>query len=409
MDKYIFAIGKPYPQPEALSAIRRLGYKAGLFLDKNVNSKRSGDYDKVVELDFSSFDTLAATLPNESLKVAGLICSYENYLLAKSWLGQHFDVGAPSLEAAKACTDKYLMRQAFMNKNSRITPNFGVATNEDEVIAVARSMSYPLIVKPTNLVKSLLVMRCDNEAELIKNFAYAKQQINDLYRKHHIYGRKPGLVIEEFITGKLCSVAAFVDHNGTPHFCEGIASLVNAQDKEVDDNYLYARHLPAHFDTELEQEIFRVAAEGIEALGMTSTPAHVELIYNENGVKLIEIGARIGGYRPRMYQASYGIDLIGQEIKLALKEEPNLQGKFQSYSSVFEIFPPAEGEFVELVGADRAAEYSYFSVKAKPGQTVGLAKNGHKAAAVIIINSTDKNRHDELCRSVDDIRVTIRS
>src|SRR5690606_3476259 len=102
---------------------------------------------------------------------------------------------------------------------------------------------------------------------------------------------------------------AFADHEGVPHFCDGIVSLKNAQDIGVDDNYIYSRTLPAQLSDELAKEMYTVADKGIRALKMKSVPAHVELMSGPAGLKIIEIGARIGGYRPRMYQYSYGIDL----------------------------------------------------------------------------------------------------
>src|SRR5205085_1933818 len=138
---------------------------------------------------------------------------------------------------------------------------------------------------------------------------------------------------------------------------------------------------------------------------MTSTPAHVELVYNDNEVKLIEIGARIGGYRPRMYSISYGIDMVTQEIKLAMGQMPNLSWQFNAYCAVFELFPTREGVFKQIEGLTDNLELTYYSVKAKPGQTVGPAKNGYKAVAVVIVSSPDRQRFDQICARVNELKV----
>src|SRR5581483_2262215 len=104
-------------------------------------------------------------------------------------------------------------------------------------------------------------------------------QLEALYKKHRVYGRRPRLVVEEFVDGKTCSIAAFSDVSGQVHFCEGIVTLVNARDIGVNDNYIYSRSLPGDFSEDLGQRLFETAAKGVQALGMASTPAHVELVY----------------------------------------------------------------------------------------------------------------------------------
>ena len=407
MSRFIYYVGKPNPHKKPLDTIRSLGYHVGLFHDKNIPLKNAELFDNIVSVDFSSEAALKESLAGISLKIEGLLCTYENYVVAKAWLGEHYNVHTISVDSAKKCTDKNLMRQAFMDADRAITPNFGLVQTKKELLELSSKLTYPLIIKPTNLVKSLLIIRCDNEQELIENFAYAQSTIVALYEKYQVYDRKPQLIVEEYIIGKTCSVAAFVDAGGAPHFCKGIAALTNAHDIGIADNYIYARHLPGQFDEALEKEFFKVAAQGIKALGMRSSPAHVELIYNDDGVKLIEIGARIGGYRPQMYQYSYGIDLIEQEIILSLSQKPNLEGEFQAYSGVYELFPEKKGIFGGLEGMNDLSLYDYFSPKARIGQEVGLAKDGYKTCAIILVTDKSEQRFQSKCRSIDSIKVRV--
>ena len=406
MNNFIYFVGKPYPLPEALVACRKMGYSIGIFQDINIPLKNPGNFDKIIPVNFASTETILASIQAQHITVSGLVCTYENYIVAKSIIAKHFNVPAQSIESARMCTDKYLMRQAFMDKDRSITPNFGLVSSHEELLDLAATLSYPLILKPTNLVKSMLVLKCSDEKELIDNYTYAKERIIELYKEYKIYDRVPQLIVEEYVTGKTCSIAAFIDAEGIPHYCEGIVDLVNAQDLHIDDNFIYARNLPAHFSPELTNKLYTAATKGIEALDMRSTPAHVELIYNDSEVKLIEIGSRIGGYRPRMYNIGYGMDLITQEINLARGHTPYTAGTFKSYCSVFELFPEREGHFVSIEGMDISSEVSYYSVKAKPGSRVGPAKNGHKACAVIIVASDDKNTYESLCSKVDALKVT---
>lgn len=404
---YIYIVGQPDPQAGTLAAIRKLGYKAGILADSHLHLEHSERYDRVEMVNFAQLDEEIERLEAADLSIAGLVCTYENYVVSKAKLAEHFNVPGISVESARLSTDKALMREAFIASDPSISPRFTTIQTVDDGLAFANEHGYPLIIKPTNLVKSLLVLRSDNENELIENINYAQATISALYEKYHIYGRSAHLIIEEFITGKQCSVAAFIDANGTSHFCDGIVALTNAQDIHVDDNYLYRRALPVAIEPELEQEMFRVAEAGIRALKMTSVPAHVELMYGPQGVKIIEIGARIGGYRPRMYGYSYGVDLAQQEVALSTGNKPQLKGQFANYCAVYELFPNKEGAFTEVRGEVDKAALAYYRERLKPGDITGPAKNGYKASTIAIVSDPDESRFHELCRQVETLTVEV--
>lgn len=407
-NKYIYIVGQPDTQSGTLETIRRLGYKVGIFSDTRLSLSHSERYDHIEKVDFEHLDDDALQrLEMLNLQVAGLVCTYENYVVGKAKLGKYYNVPALSVESARLSTDKSLMRRAFLDADPSISPDFIVISSVVDALAFAASHGYPLIVKPTNLVKSLLVLRCDNEAQLIANVTYAQETIGKLYEKYHIYEREAQLIVEEFIVGTQCSIAAFVDADGRPHFCDGVVALTNAQDVHIDDNYLYRRALPAILEPALEQEMFRVAEAGVRALKMRSVPAHIELMYGPRGVKIIEIGARIGGYRPRMYRFSYGLNLIEQEVKLAIGEQPDLEGAFTSYCSVYELFPDAEGHFVRVRDNADTTAFTYYRETAQPGQLVGPAKNGYKATAIIIVTSEEEADFMRLCKDVESLSIEV--
>lgn len=404
---YIYIVGQADQQSTTVNAIRKQGYMVGFLLDKTLNLKDESPYDRVERVDFSQLDTELERLGTLDLELVGLQCTYENYVVAKAKLGEYFDVPAPSIHSAMLSTNKALMRQAFIDADSAISPAFKHVESTEDAVAFAATYGYPVIIKPTSLVKSLLVLKCDDEAQLRERFEYALETIGRLYEKYNIYERSAQLIIEEFIVGEQFSIAAFVDSNGTPHFCDGIVSLKNAQDIGVDDNYLYSRTIPADLPDSVAAQMFEVAEKGIKALQMRSIPAHVELMYGPNGVKIIEIGARIGGYRPRMYEYSYGLDLVSQEINLAVDKTPDLEGAFSTFTAVYELFSEKEGSFVQISGDIPEQELTYYRVTVKYGDKTGPAKNGYKAAAIVIVTHKDEDTFRMLCAQVDTLSVEV--
>lgn len=408
--KTIFYVGRSYPHRDALLQLKARGYNLGIFHDKSLTLKNEDIFDHIVALDFSSEDNFRQSLDRTTNlpKIDGLLCSHENYIVFKAIAAEKLGLLSLSVESARACTDKYAMRSRFLDYNPEITPKFTFVESEQQLLAFAEQTGYPLILKPTNLVKSLLVTKCSNKDELLNAYRTTVTQIDGIYKKYGVTHRKPGLILEKFIEGRMCSVAAFVDQNGTPHFCDGIVDLVTAQNIGYDDNFLHARKLVNDFDPALKEKIFKVARDGIAALDMRTSPAHVEIIYNDNEVQLVEIGARTGGYRPFLYKQSYGIDMLEQEARNAVGEQPLMDGDFVNYSALYELFPRSKSTFVNLEGLKSKTHYSYLHEVAKAGDQVGCAKDGYKSLAIIGITDNDLKSFNDKSSAVENIRVITR-
>jgi len=154
--------------------------------------------------------------------------------------------------------------------------------------------------------------------------------------------------------------------------------------------------------------MFEVAEKGVRALGMKSTPAHIELISGDNGTKIVEIGARTGGYRPRMYRMSYGADLTEQEVRIALGETPLIEESFSAYCAVYELFPNTEGSFLSIEHKLDPSQLAYYRITAKVGDRVGPAKNGFKATAIVIVKDEDESTFLKICRQIEAANVKVK-
>ena len=405
--KQLFFVGRAYPHKEALLKLQALGYELGIFHDGTKPLRHREMYASVIELDFTSPDSFRQSLDSmpSALRPDGLLCTYENYIIYKALLAQRLNLPALSEDAAIACTDKYIMRSKFMDYDPTITPNFALVESIGNLLTFADSHTYPLVLKPTGLVKSLLVSTCYSREELIETYKQTVTQLDSTYKRYSVTGRQPAIIVEEFITGKMCSVAAFVDSQGKPHLCEGIVELTMAKEIGHDDNFLYARKLTNSIPDPVQQTIRSVAERGVRALDMTSSPAHIEIIYDDHSARIVEIGARIGGYRPFIYEESYGINMLEQEAQIAVGSAPDLSGEFSSLSAMYELFPKHTAPFVQLAHVRTDHAYAYFRQTAKPGDIVGPARQGYKAAAIIGISTPSYSDFENISKEVEAIQV----
>lgn len=343
--------------------------------------------------DFSSREALLATVDTIGNKVDAVITVYEDYVLPTAIIAEHLGLPGLPVKAAEACTDKYIMRKLFMQSKTHISPDFDVVSSKSSLEIFAATHAFPLILKPANLSKSLLVTKNHNLAELLQNYDRTVSTLERIYKKHAPH-RQPKLIVEEFLEGPIHSVDAFVDSIGTPHVLENVVDYQTGYDIGYDDNFHYSRLLPSALAEAETKAVRDTAALGCKALGMKSSPAHIEIIRTSQGPKIVEIGARNGGYRERMHRLANGIDIPGNALNLALDEPLELTATRNDPCAVLELFPKRPGIFTGIAneGALKALpSLSYFAIKQPLNEFVGKSSDGYKMCAIIILHNKDSS------------------
>lgn len=341
--------------------------------------------------DFSSKQALLASVETLVLKPDAVIATYENYILAAAWVAEFLNLPGLTIAAAEACTDKFLMRSLFDTAPEKISPAFATVSNEDELTAFAKTHSFPLILKPANLAKSLLVTKNHSLEELVANYRKSLGLLHTTYQKY-APNRQPKLLIEEFLQGSIHSVDAFVDAQGIPTVLEQVVDYQTGYDIGYDDNFHYSRVLPSTLSQKEIVTLKHCAEVGIIALGMKNSPAHVEIIMTENGPRIVEIGARNGGYRERMHAIANGIDITGIALSVALGNPPIIKATRNDACAVLELFPKNPGTFIGISNEQvvrSLASLNYISIKANEGSFVGKSADGYKMCAVIVLHNAD--------------------
>lgn len=380
----------------------------GVFWDSRL--PRPADYTMpVVELDLGAPENLKTQLQSiDAVDVSGiLVAGYERYVLPAAYLAAHFKVPGLTIPAALAATDKSIMREHFQTYNPSLTPAFREVHNLQELEQFAETHPLPLMLKPASLMKSLLITRNISHEELLENYQELVAQINDLYTRYRI-GLPPKVIVEEFLSGSMHTVAGFVDINGNPRLIPQIVDCVTAQEIGQNDTYLFSRQLPSKLPAEQQAAVLRVAEQGVRALGLTSCAVHVELIFTTEGPKIIEIGGRIGGYRGRMYDIACGIDLYAAAINTALNQPVKLTAGKDLTCVTLEIFPSEEGTFKDISALDEIQKLSsaiHLSPKVAPGKQTGRASHGYKAALVVMLAGEDAQQIE---RDVDYIQSSVK-
>lgn len=344
--------------------------------------------------DFSSRDSVIAAVDTVKQPVDGVITVYENYIVAAAWISEYLGLPGLPVHVAEACTDKYLMRSLFAKASEKISPAFAEITSEAQVRSFAEQHGFPLILKPANLAKSLLVTKNDNMDELVANYRKSTELLQSTYKKY-ASSRTPKLIIEEFMEGSVHSVDAFVDGSGVPQVLEQVVDYQTGYDIGYDDNFHYSRTIPSALSSSEQAALRHCADVGIRALGMKNSPAHVEIIMTKDGPRIVEIGARNGGYRERMHRLANDIDITAAALQLTLGKPANITATKNGSCAVMELFPKTPGTYKtisELAALKQLPSLEYLSIKAKAGEYVGKSADGFRAVAIVILASDDREQ-----------------
>lgn len=393
--KTVLIVGKNFSGLK--NSILSSGYDYILLQDIITTKYPNKKFKKRVLADFSDINTVYAAIDGINQKIDGAITVYEGYVYATSQICEYIGVPGLPLNSAKACTDKYIMRQLFAKSTKKISPECKEVFRKEDLISFAKNHDFPLILKPTNLVKSLLVTKSNNLEELITNYNETLLNINKVYKKY-APNQKPKLIIEEFMNGDIHSVDVFVDKKGTPFVLQNVVDYQTGYDIGYDDNFHYSRIIPSKLAPSEIKEIREVAALGCESLGIKNSPAHVEIIRTKNGPMIVEIGARNGGYRDKMHQLANGIDITGNAVALCLGQKPNITVLRNDCCAVLELFPKNAGIFTGISNEEhlkKLASFVNISLKQTIGSFVDKSSKGYKMCAIIVLHNNNKNQFQE--------------
>jgi biotin carboxylase len=211
----------------------------------------------------------------------------------------HNDVGA-----AEAARNKYAMRQKLQAAGVP-APRAQRFFTDQETAELLPHITFPCVVKPTELSGSRGVIRANDAAELEAALVRLRRLL------HEMAPAPQPFLVEEYVSGVEVALEGMMDN--------GRLSLLALFDKPdplegpffEETIYLTPSRLPV-----AEQAaILHCTAQAAQALGLRNGPVHAELRLNECGPWLIEVAGRsIGGLCSQTLR--FGEDVSLEELIL---------------------------------------------------------------------------------------------
>jgi len=295
-------------------------------------------------------------------------------------------------------TEKPLMRDQLASYDQSLVPMYQrIESNQiNGALELVKEFQFPVIVKPSGLSESLLVERCDTPAALMACLKKTFAVIDKIYARERRSGQ-PTVLVEEMMQGDMFSVDAYVSLDGTV-YCLPPIQVFTGHAMGMHGFYGFLRKTYTDLSPEQLAACSRASEKAVKALGLRAVTTHIELFNTLDGWKIIEIAARMGGYREQLYREAYGVDHYYNDLAVRLGYKPQLpDAAAKAYAACMHIYAEEEGEIEAINGIEEVrALVSTLSVVAllRPGDQASFSENGGKTIINGIFSHAERDKLD---------------
>jgi len=367
--KRLMIIGASILQLPAIRKAKELGYYVAVadYDPQAVGIPYADEYYNVSTIDQEGVYRAAKAFGAEGIMTLATDMPMRSVAYACQKLG----LTGISMDTAVKATDKGEMIQAFEAAGVE-HPWYFILKDTTEMAAVADKITYPCITKPTDNAGSRGVMLVNSRQELEAALAYSSEN-----------GRSGAVIVEEYMVGPEVSVEV-ICWQGTPHVLAVTDKLTTGAPHFVEMGHSQ----PSRLAQQDQEKIRDLACRAVKAVGIDNGPAHVEIMLTNQGPKMVELGARMGGdcITTHLVPLSTGIDMVGATMDICLGQTPDIAPKFQKGSAI-RFFDAPAGIITAIEGSEEAkaiAGVQELSFTKQVGDAAGkIGASGDRAGFVI--------------------------
>lgn len=390
-------------------SLKRRGLAVGVIIDTNWALKLP-DFEQLDVIHYCDLngpeDALLRVVDQlqKEWQITSVLVTHEFYVLAGAAVIEYLGLPGIKRETALLCNDKRLMHERFQQViGPTSTAQFRKIESRQDLIEFTQERGFPIVLKPSNLAGSLFITFNASLEEAIHNYDEMVERIPHFFSNAGWNDEQVHIQAEEFLQGTTHSLDLIIDGAGdvlsTP-----IVDELTGHECGWNDFHIFARYLPTRLSPRQQEEVSRLALVGVEALGIRSSIAHVELIQTAQGPKLLEIGVRFGGYRPELFERSFNFDLVYPYYQVRAGQKPSDISIGQA-RAVAVITPGTreQGKLVQVNYLERIQQlktHVYHEVKAAIGQMVGPSTHGFYAPLGIVLSS---DRAEDMYQDIAEI------
>lgn len=239
------------------------------------------------------------------------ICSIASdvAVITVNYVAENMGLSGNSIASTSKCTNKHLMRSAF-EANGDPSPKSILVDETTDLKGLY--FDYPVIVKPTDRSGSRGIYK-------LNSFEGLEKAVNSAILK----GFEKKALIEEYVTGQEYSVE-YISYRGIHHFLALTQKYTTGAPHFIETGHLE----PAPIDNATLEKVKKVVSHALDTLDIKNGASHAEIKISENGnIKIIEIGARMGGdcIGSDLVRYSTGYDFVRMVVEVACGQKPSFE------------------------------------------------------------------------------------
>lgn len=337
--KKIMILGASILQVPAIKKAKDMGlYVIAVDMDEDAIGFKYADKSLVI----STLDKEAVLAVAKKEKINGIMTiASDRPMMTVAKVAEEMNLPGIDCQTALNATNKTIMRRCLYEAKVPV-PLFYMASTKDEYLNGIKKFRNKCILKPADNSGSRGIFLIENTQN--------KELINNAYDYTYQYSNSGDILLEEFMEGPEVSVETLS--------VEGICNVIAITDKLTTGapNFVEMGHSqPSMLSKDICKKIEKITIDAVKAIGIKTGPAHTEIIVTEDGPKIVEIGARLGGdnITTHLVPLSTGVDMVKCTIQLALGENINF-GKKLEMGSAIRYFKTPKGKIKNISGVREA-------------------------------------------------------
>lgn len=253
-----------------------------------------------------------------------------------------------SSENAVCATQKDAMRTRLAEHGVPM-PDFRVCDTVEDFASALEHFGYDCIAKPADSAASRGVKLITPDDR--------STSVEELFELFRGFSRKGTVMVEQRVTGREVSVEGMTVNGET-----AILTITDKLTTEPPYFVELGHSEPSRLPAEAQEAIREVAKRTVEAIGIVTGPSHTEIMLTEEGPKVIEMAARLGGdfITSKLVPLSTGVDFVEGTVAAALGLPFDFTPRFH------------RGSAIRFITADRAGTLQAIDVPESVRQAEGV-------------------------------------
>lgn len=379
----VFILGAGVMQIPAIESARELGWYS-VVADGNPRAAGASLADRFLHVDLKDLSGLeaAARAVRAERGLDAVFTAGTDFSASVAWVASRLGLPGIPHEVALAASDKPRMRAVFEAAGVPSPRFLAVMDGQDpSVAAEGAGLPLPLVVKPAD---SMGARGC--------RLARSRRDLEEAVHDALPHSRSGRAIVEEYMDGPEFSIDAIV--------VDGEIRIRGFADRHIffAPYFVELGHtMPSAFGREIRDEVLRVFAAGVRALGITRGAAKGDMKWcpSREGAMVGEIAARLsGGYMSGWtYPYASGIEVTREGLLVAAGIHPGAAPADRGWVSAERAFISMPGRVKLVHGLREAAAMPYvknlFS-RVAPGDSCVFPSNNVEKCGNVIAQAPDR-------------------